>query len=284
MTLLFPMIVLVVLLGVLIAVMRTWHVRALTSDRLAERVLLIDLSSEKRPRIQSVIQPTPIVGWIVGVLTLIICLITGVGGLFSLAFALVVGYFVAQIEILIYENRLLRFEQQLAEAVDLMVAALHSGATIVQALEIAAKEIRSPLKPIIEEVAQRIHYGDDPKAVMRMLVEKLPTENFHLFATALSVHWDVGGNLAPVLSTVGSAIRDRIEVDRRIRATTAQSRLAAFIILGVTYLLAYVVYQYDEFAFMNFAYSTTGQTMIASAILLQAIGLIILSYLNRVKV
>lgn len=284
MTVLFPMIALVILVGILIALLRTWHVRALTSDRLAERVLLIDLASEKRPRIQSVIQPLPVVGWIVGGVVLFLCLFAEIGVLFSLAFALVIGYFVCQVEILIYEKRLFQYEQQLAEAVDLMVAALHSGSTIVQALEIAANEIRFPLKPIFEEVAQRIHYGDDPKAVMRMLVEKLPTENFHLFATTLSVHWDVGGNLAPVLATVGSAIRDRIEVDRRIRATTAQSRLAAFIILAVTYLLAYVVYQYNPDAFIRFAYSTIGQTMIALAILLQALGLIILSYLNRVKV
>lgn len=281
---LLPILVLVVLLGILIALLRTWHVRALTTDRLADRVLLIDLASEKRPVVQPVIQPIPVIGWVVGAVTLFLCLISGVGFLFSLAFALIIGYLVCQIEILIYERRLFRFEMQLAEAVDLMVAALHSGATIVQALEIAAKEIRSPLKPVLEEVAQRIHYGDDPKAVMRMLVEKLPTENFHLFATSLSVHWDVGGNLAPVLSTVGSAIRDRIEVDRRIRATTAQSRLAAFIILCVTYLLAFVVYQYDPIGFVNFATSIVGQTLIALAILFQALGLIILSYLNRVKV
>ncbi|MDX1971108.1 MAG: type II secretion system F family protein [Candidatus Sumerlaeia bacterium] len=279
-----PAILLVILVGTLIALMRTWHVQALTSERLAERVLMIDLASEKRPRIDPVIQPTPVLGWAAGIATLVLCLVFGITWLFALAFTLVIGYLVCQIEIFIYEYRLAKFEQQLAELIDLMVAALHSGATLVQAMEIGSREVRKPLQPIVEEVAQRIYYGDDPKAVMRMLVEKLPTENYHLFATTLSVHWDVGGNLAPVLATVGSAIRDRIEVDRRMRATTAQSRLSAVIILLVTYLMAWIVYEYSPESFMAFAIQPVGQTLIALAILLQALGLIVLAYLNRVRV
>ena len=47
-----------------------------------------------------------------------------------------------------------------------------------------------------------------------------------LFAAALSVHWEVGGSLAPILATVGRTVRDRIELSRRISAMTTQARLS----------------------------------------------------------
>lgn len=279
-----PFVFLIVLIALLVFFSYTWRVRALTNERLADRVLLIDLKSEKRPRISPILQPIPFFGIVLGLLLLIVFLLTDVYILYAIAGALIFGFVVAQLERTIYERRLLKLETQLAQAIDLMVAALQSNSTIAGALELAAREIRNPLHAILEEVAQRIQYGDDPKAVLRMLVEKIPTENFRLFATTLSVHWDVGGSLAPVIATVGSSIRDRIEVERRIRAITAQSRLSAMLILLVTYFLALVIYTYNPVGFVAFINSGIGMLLVGCALLLQAIGLIILALMNRARI
>ena len=53
---------------------------------------------------------------------------------------------------------------------------------------------------------------------------RVPLETFRLFSAALTVHQEVGGSLAPTLATVGRIIRDRIELTRRVRSLTVQSR------------------------------------------------------------
>lgn len=279
-----PILILLLLVASLMYLMYAWRIRALTSDRLADRVMIIDMASEKRPRIQSIIINFPVFSVLFGVLALVLLLYMGIFVLAAIGIALIFGVAIAQIEDSIIERKVTRLEEQLAEVVDLMVASLQSNATIPQALEIAAKEIKEPLGPIIEEVANRIQYGDDPQSVLRMLVEKIPTENFHLFATTLSVHWEVGGKLFPVLATVGSAIRDRIEIHRRIRAITAQTRISAVAILIVTYVLAFIIYQYDPGNFLAFLASPMGILLVGLAILFQGIGLLILALMNRIRI
>ena len=63
-----------------------------------------------------------------------------------------------------------------------------------------------------------------PRAGYRGLTKRVPLETFLLFTSALTVHWETGGSLAPTLASVGRTIRDRIEIARRIRSNSAQSR------------------------------------------------------------
>src|SRR6202043_1613176 len=125
-----------------------------------------------------------------------------------------------------------RIEQQLSDAIDLMVAALQAGAGTLSALENAVQEARRPLRAQLTEVLGRIRYGDDPQLVLHALEQRVPLEVFRLFVSALSVHWETGGSLAPTLATVGRVVRDRIEVSRRIRSLTAQSRVSVVAVMG----------------------------------------------------
>src|SRR5436190_1013560 len=91
---------------------------------------------------------------------------------------------------LVYAWRRVRIEEQLADAIDLLVAALRAGAGVMSALENSAQEMRRPLKPLLEELLGRIQYGDDPQAVFGALQARVPLETFRLFGTVLSVHWE----------------------------------------------------------------------------------------------
>jgi Flp pilus assembly protein TadB len=139
-------------------------------------------------------------------------------------------------------RRRLLLEAQLADALDLMIATLRAGGSVLAALEVAVREGRSPLRQQLQEVLGRVRYGDDPPEVLRALERRVPLETFRLFCVALSVHWEVGGSLAPILATVGDTIRDRIELSRRLRSLTTQSRVSTIAILGTTYFIALVVW------------------------------------------
>src|SRR6202043_1562811 len=162
-----------------------------------------------------------------------------------------------------------RIEQQLSDAIDLMVAALQAGAGTISALENAVQEARPPLRAQLEEVLGRIRYGDDAQAVLRALEERVPLEVFRLFVSALTVHWETGGSLAPTLATVGRVVRDRIEVNRRIRSLTTQARVSIIAVLCMTYFLALVMWRNDPGRMRQFLSTAVGQYLVAGAILLQ---------------
>src|SRR5947209_12419798 len=135
-----------------------------------------------------------------GLAALTLFFLTDCGGILAGALGLVLGLLGAQLEAWWAARRIARIEAQLSDAIDLMVGGLRGGAGVMGTLENAVTETRPPLRPQLEELLGRVRYGDDPQVVLRALVQRVPLETFQLFASALSVHWEVGASLAPTLA------------------------------------------------------------------------------------
>jgi tight adherence protein B len=201
----------------------------------------------------------------------------------SVATGVMVGLLIDQVETMLSERRMARIEQQLSEAIDLMVGTLKSGGSLARSLQTALDEIRAPLHAELEEVVGRIRFGDDPQSVMDDLARRVPLETFRLFSLALAVHWEVGGSLAPTLATVGKTIRDRIEISRRIRSMTAQSRISTIAILGTTYFIGAIMCVNDPDRMRSFLSTSIGQTAVSGAMLLEVIGIVWSNSMSRLR-
>ncbi len=202
---------------------------------------------------------------------------------FVVAVSLIVGLLTGRLESYLAQRQTAKIETQLAEAIDLMVAALRAGASVADALGNALRETRSPLLPQLEEVVGRIRYGDDPRTVYHGLTQRVPLETFLLFASALSVQADTGGSLAPTLASVGRTIRDRIEIARRIRSNSAQSEVSTLAVFLLTYFIAILVWRGNPEQMHEFLVTTIGQWSVAISILLQAAGLVWMAAISRMK-
>lgn len=202
---------------------------------------------------------------------------------YPVALGVVVALVGSQVEQILAERRVQTIEIQLADTIDLMVGALRAGVSLTAALDNALSETQRPLTPYLGEVVGRIRLGDDPRAVFRSLANQVPIETFLLFSSALSVHWEVGGSLAPTLATVGRTIRDRIELSRRVRAMSAQSRVSTVAVLCTTYFIGLVMWRSDPGRMEEFVSTEIGGLMVAGVVLLQAVGIVWIAAMSKVK-
>lgn len=177
--------------------------------------------------------------------------------------------------------RTTRIETQLSEAIDMLVASLRAGAAVLAGFEATLRDARMPLKPYVEEVVGRVRLGEDPRRVILSLADQVPLETFRLFAMSLAIHWEVGGSLASTLATVGRTIRDRIELDRRVRAQGIEAHASVAAVMGITYLLAYLMWRSNPDRVGAFVRSDAGTQLTAIVIGLQAVGLLWMSRISR---
>jgi tight adherence protein B len=182
-----------------------------------------------------------------------------------------------------FERACARIEAQLADAIDLMVGSLRAGAGLLDAFESAARESEEPLRQQLVEVGGKIRLGDDPRSVLRNLAKRVPLATFDMFVLTLTSNWEVGGSLAPGLSTVGRGVRDRIDLTRRVRALTTQSRLSVIGILAVSYFIGILMWRAAPHRMEEFLGTDFGRNCIGGALLLQAVGLIWISWISEVK-
>lgn len=222
--------------------------------------------------------------WVLGaILTLGVYYLLGINIYFAATFGLLVALIGGQIESTRVAARTVRIEEQLADMIDLMIGSLNAGGGVSQALENATRESRPPLRPQLEEVIGRIRLGDSPPQVLRALEQRVPLETFRLLTAALAVHWEVGGSLAPTLSIVGKTVRDRIEINRRVRTLTTQARASIYAVMATTYFLGFVMWRNDPERMRGFLATSLGQQLVAASMALQGVGIIWSGYVSRIK-
>ena len=279
----------VLLLGGTAAVLWSWYAyraRRLTVERLAE---MVGAEAEPEKREDQLLRASrsyppryryaPVsVGCIVAAL---LRFFAGLPIEIAIAAGALVGVIAHLVEEQVAEQRTARIEIQLAEAIDLLVGSLRAGASLLSAFESALQESDRPLRPYLQEVAGRIRLGDDPRAAVSELPAHVPLETFRLFATSLSVHWEVGGSLATTLGTVGRTVRDRIELSRRVRAQGVEAHASVAVVLILAYVLGVLMWRTNPERLEAFVATGLGTGLVAMVVALQAIGLVWMSRLSR---
>jgi Flp pilus assembly protein TadB len=272
-------------LGVITSVWRNGRARTLSRERMESPIEVSGPSQlEPIPEARSFFVRHRFWPWMLGLLTAALMHFAFGWALpYVIAVALIVSLLGSQLESYLASRNTAKIETQLADAIDLMVAALGAGAGITDALENAMSESRGPLRPQLEEVVGRIHFGESPRMVYHGLAQRVPLETFLLFSSALSVQSETGGSLAPTLASVGRTIRDRIEIARRIRSNSAQSEVSTLAVLLLTYFIALVVWRTNPEQMGEFLATSLGQWAVAGTILMQAAGLVWMSFISRLR-
>lgn len=218
-----------------------------------------------------------------GLALLLLIVVAGLSSVFAVAISVVIGVLAYLIEDSMFEARLAKLDTQLANSMDLMVAALHGGAGLAQSIDSAAGETQEPLKSEWQEVLGRMRYGESPVQVFDDFSKRLPLESFRLFSFTMIVHSEVGGSLAPILATVGRSIRDRIEIARRVRSQSTEARASVMGILLIIYFLGLLMWRTNPPAFERFVAHELGQNLLAGALILQALGMLWIAKIAKLR-
>ena len=122
-------------------------------------------------------------------------------------------------------------DEQLADAVASIAAALRAGLSVPRALAYAASETPLPLGASLRAVVREIDLGVPTERAIDGWAAELGTGDARLLAGVLRLNRRSGGDLPAVLDQVLGALRDRREAAMEVGSLTAQARLSG-VILG----------------------------------------------------
>lgn len=135
----------------------------------------------------------------------------------------VIGFFIPRIYVNMQQGkRLLKFNDQLSDMLNLMVNGLRAGYSTMQAMEAVSKELPSPISDEFRRVVQEMQLGISMERALDNLLIRIPSPDLDLVVTAVNVQREVGGNLAEILDTISHTIRERVRIKGEIRVLTSQ--------------------------------------------------------------
>lgn len=134
-------------------------------------------------------------------------------------------------------KRLAKFEEQLPEAMDIMVRALKAGHPFTGTLKLVAEEMDEPISAEFGITFADINYGLEVKQSFLNLLERVPNITLMTVVTAVIVQKETGGNLAETLANISSIVRSRFRFQRKVRTLSAEGRMSAWVLVLIPFVL-----------------------------------------------
>lgn len=135
-------------------------------------------------------------------------------------------------------KRIALFEEQLPDALDLMVRSLRFGHPINAAIAIIAREMPDPLGTEFGLISDEATYGMTVTEALDRMADRVPVPDLRFLAIAVNIQTTSGGNLAEILDGLSKVIRSRFKLFRKVKAITAEARwsgwfLSIFLVIAL---------------------------------------------------
>ena len=176
---------------------------------------------------------------------LVIWLLTG-----SLIFALATAVGVYFVPLVAYrvarERRMERLEEQLPDAVNVMVASVRAGRSLPQAIEDVSQKISGPVGEEFGVMSGEYSYGGmNVEGVLERARARLDVEGFKMVSSALIINSERGGDVLHMMERMAEAIRELDRLRKKILTETSEVRAQEKVILVMTPLFGVMVCLFD---------------------------------------
>jgi tight adherence protein B len=182
------------------------------------------------------------------------------------------------------ERRRHRIEAQALDTMELLASGLRAGYSVPQAIELVARHSPEPTASEFGMAAQEIALGVQLYDAIRHLAQRSANKDYELVAIIVRVQHEVGGNLAHILDSVGSTLRERFELRRQVNAITAQQRLSSMVLTVLPFALLLFLFVMDR-SFIDPLFTTfLGRLILAAAGVMVFMGWFFMRSIGRVEI
>lgn len=181
-------------------------------------------------------------------------------------------------------RRLLKFESQLPDALDLMGRALRAGHAFPTALKMVGEEMNAPVAEEFKIAFDEVNFGISMQDALVSLAARVPVTDLKFFVIAVVIQRETGGNLSELLANISGIMRDRIKLFAQIRVLSAEGKMSAWVLSLLPFAAAAMI-QITNPDFLAVLYTTpTGRQMIAGSLGLMVLGILAMRRIINIRV
>ncbi len=170
------------------------------------------------------------------------------------------------------KRRLRAIEDALPNSLMMVASSLRSGSALSVAIQTLVREQPGPLGEEFATTLREQKLGVDFDSAMQNMAERIDIPDFHLVIVALRVSREVGGNLAEILDSLASTIRNKAILEGKIKALTAQGTIQGIIMALLPFPIAGVLYLLEPEAMSQLFTTTLGNIVCFIALAMEAMG------------
>jgi tight adherence protein B len=173
-------------------------------------------------------------------------------------------------------KRLEAFQQQLPDAIDMLVSAMKAGYSFQAAMNFIGEETPAPLGPEFARFYDEQRLGIDVRSALLSLQARVDSMDLRMFVTAVLVQRESGGNVGEVLANISDIIRERFALEGELDTLTAESRLSARILAALPLIVFLGMFALNPQFMRPMLQQPAGQVMLGLAGLSVLMGYLVM--------
>lgn len=220
-----------------------------------------------------------------GSIVFLLCLPNFSAGAFFGLLTMIVGWLLPKpIVDYMYRKRATKFVEQMVDGLGLMSNGMRSGLSVVQAMGLVAQEMQNPIQQEFNLVLSQNKLGVSLEEAFTNLSKRVQADEVEMFVTSVNILKETGGNLAETFDTITTLIRERIKVENKIQALTAQAFWQGMILMAVPPFMAIVMNQSDPELMKPMFTHPIGWAILAGVIVLEIVAYLLIKKITSIDV
>ncbi len=180
--------------------------------------------------------------------------------------------------------RLKKIEEQLPEAIDMLVNSLRAGYSLQAGMRFVGTELPLPVGPEFSRFYDEQRLGMDVRQALQGLSDRLGTLDARMFVLAMLIQRETGGNLAEILGNISTVIRERINFRAQLDVLTAESKLSAIVLTLLPVVMYFVIKVTNPDYMRPLTESDIGKSLLLYAGISLIFGYLVLRKMSRIEV
>ncbi|MBX3350057.1 MAG: type II secretion system F family protein [Nitrospira sp.] len=181
-------------------------------------------------------------------------------------------------------QRLAIFERQLPDALELVSRALRAGHAFSVGLKMVGEEAADPIGKEFRQVFDEVSMGVSLPQALDNLTHRVDSVDLRFFNTSVLVQRETGGNLAEIIDSLAGLIRQRFELQLRVKALSAEGRMSAVVLLGLPFVVGLLLFKTTPDYIGLLFTDPIGQNLTTIGGIMMVIGTIVMKRMVTIKV
>lgn len=185
---------------------------------------------------------------------------------------------------MMYRKRCDQFVNQMVDGLGLMSNGMRSGLSVVQAMGLVCQEMQDPIRAEFDLIMNQNKLGVSLEEAFVNLSKRIVTDEVEMFVTSVNILKETGGNLAETFDTITTLIRERIKVEGKIKALTAQAFGQGIILLMVPPFMAGVLSQTDPELMKPMFSTPIGWVILTLVVVLEVVAFFVIQKVTKIDI
>lgn len=142
----------------------------------------------------------------------------------------------------IIKRRQAKFLKEMANAIDVVVRGVKSGLPLNECLQVISRESPEPIASEFREVVEQQRMGVTLAEALERLCDRIPLPEVRFLSIVIAIQQQAGGNLSEALGNLSGVLRDRLRMQLKIKALSAEAKSSAAVLASLPPGVMFMVY------------------------------------------